>query len=227
VAVPAVTPAIAARDAGLPRGWLSWRVAGVLLLVAVLAAALILWRLVPTSLPDAGPVEGLVPQPSSPAAATPQELPAGSVLRVTTGERFPSLAAALAAAGAGDEIWMGPGRYAVPAAAIGIEVHLRGAGAAATTLDAEGRTGLVVAAGAGSLTDLEVCCARTGALLDLRDGFAGIVSRVRLRDGLQGGLRVRAPSAPTIDSLAIEGVTGDGVVVEPGARPVLHGVGGS
>lgn len=192
------------------------------LLVAVGVAAGWYWRRIhlgqtPAAQGPAAPADPV----GGPAAQSPASLAPQQVYLPRLQQHHASLAEALGAAQPGDEVWLGAGRFVAPGLRIDREVHLRGAGRDATTVDASGGRGVVVEAAAGSLIDLTVCCAVEGPVVQLEGTFAGIVSHVGLKGGAGDGLLVTGDASPTIEDVEIEAPNGERLRVEGRATPHL------
>jgi serine/threonine protein phosphatase PrpC len=136
--------------------------------------------------------------------ADPAALPPRVVFRPAAGLRYASLQAAIHAAAPGETIWIGPGELKEAVAPIAEALTLKGAGRDVTRLNLTGLHGLVLTGADGGLEDLEVCCAKSDAVLELAGTFHGTIARAHIAKGEGWGILVRGSAAPTITDTVID-----------------------
>jgi hypothetical protein len=153
--------------------------------------------------------------------ADPSALPQRAVFRPAAGVRYTSLQTAIREAAPGETIWIGPGELKEAIAPITQTLTLKGAGRDVTRLNLTGLHGLVLSGDDGGLEDLEICCAKSGAVLEIAGTFHGSIARVRIAKGEGWGILVRGSAAPTITGALIEDNKKGRVSVQEQATPVL------
>ncbi|MEW6366876.1 MAG: protein phosphatase 2C domain-containing protein [Acidobacteriota bacterium] len=159
----------------------------------------------PTAVPAEPAVEPVVmPEQTAVAApvggyTSPLELPNHIIFRPATKTSYLSIRVACDAAMDGEEIWVGPGTYSETGIAIQRDVALRGAGPDVTHVDFSGGTGLLITAGSASVEGLDLCCARDGAVVEMRDGVKGRFANNRVHHGRGAGILISVLADPKLE----------------------------
>jgi hypothetical protein len=168
------------------------------------------------ALPAAEPQESDVkgtdkPSPASEhgTASSPSALSEGTVFRPKTKEHFTRIEDAVAKAGNGETIWIGPGHFTPRLDPLKKSVTFKGAGRDRTILDFSGHGGLILNGQSGGVVDLTLCCAKD-VVLELGPAFKGVVERSRVRDGHGWGIIIRrGANAKIVDTPATGNKRGD------------------
>lgn len=135
---------------------------------------------------------------SSPLAAAELHVPAA----------YASVAEALDAAAAGDEIVLAPGVFPLSVERSGVSVTIRGAGRDLSVLDGEGATVFTLSHTDLTLRDLTVRNGRDG--LYLEDGSV-VVERVRFEGSARDGLELSRRSSAVVTDAQFVGNGDDGI----------------
>ena len=135
---------------------------------------------------------------------------------------YPSLQRAIGDAAVGESIWIGPGEFRGAIDPITKVLYLKGAGRNASRLNFSDGRGLVVTADEGGIEDLDLCCARSGPVLELGGTFRGSIARNRIHDGEGHGLLVTDLAGPTITGNEVAGNRRGQVSVQGQARPTIQ-----
>jgi parallel beta-helix repeat protein len=153
----------------------------------------------------------------TPAAVTP-----GRIYRPSTKDTYGTLDAAVAAAADGDDIWIGKGTFTGAVRPITKTLHIAGAGRDVSHLDFAGPKGLELAAPAGTLRDLDLCCATKSAVLVIRGSYAGTVTRNRIRNGREYGVRIMGSARAELVENEISGNAKGSVDIGKDASPHIR-----
>lgn len=154
--------------------------------------------------------------------SAPSELPEGTVYRPASKDSYHSLHRAIVDAANDETIWIGPGEFREAIDPITKVLYLKGAGRETSRLNFSNGRGLVVTADDGGIEDLDLCCARSGPVLELGGTFRGTVARNRIHDGEGHGLVVTDLAAPTLSGNEVAGNRRGQMSVQGQARPAIQ-----